>query len=114
MNPPGVKALQGLAAEQPLKVPDALFEPPDLRASDHRLIRSHGRCSALAHLPAPTIKQVGRYAASAATEDTVSPGRKLSSMIGSFCSVAQCRRRAVPVISSMRRELAPVSTGHSA
>lgn len=38
-----------------------------------------------------------------ATEDTVSPGRKLSSMVRSFCSVVQCRRRAVPVISSMRR-----------
>ncbi len=38
-----------------------------------------------------------------ATEDTVSPGSRLSSMICSFCSVAQCRRRAVPVISSMRR-----------
>jgi hypothetical protein len=38
-----------------------------------------------------------------ATDDTVSPGCKLSSMICSFWPVDQCRRRAVPVISSMRR-----------
>ena len=38
-----------------------------------------------------------------ATDDTVSPGSKLSSMICSFCSVVQCRRRTAPVISSIRR-----------
>jgi hypothetical protein len=37
-----------------------------------------------------------------ATDETVSPGSKLSSMIRSFCSVDQCRRRAVPVITSIR------------
>ena len=37
-----------------------------------------------------------------ATDDTVSPGWKLSSMIYSFCSVVQCRRRTASVISSIR------------
>ena len=35
-------------------------------------------------------------------EETVSPGSKLASMILSFCSVVHQRRRAVPVISSIR------------
>jgi hypothetical protein len=34
------------------------------------------------------------------TEETDSPGSQLASMIRSFCSVVQHRRRAVPVISS--------------
>src|SRR6185436_10577546 len=57
--------LQRLAAEQPLKVPDALFEPPHLRAPDNWLIRSHSRSSAFAHQPAPAIQQIGRDAAPA-------------------------------------------------
>jgi hypothetical protein len=37
-----------------------------------------------------------------ATEETDSPGSQLASMIRSFCSIVQRRRRAVPVISSIR------------
>ena len=37
-----------------------------------------------------------------ATDETVSLGSKLSSMIRSFCSVDHCRRRAAPVITSIR------------
>jgi hypothetical protein len=37
-----------------------------------------------------------------ATEEIVSPGTRLSSMIRSFCGVDQDRRRAVPVITSIR------------
>ncbi|MEX0408286.1 hypothetical protein ABGN05_21725 [Aquibium sp. LZ166] len=37
-----------------------------------------------------------------ATDDTVSPGSKLFSMIRSFASVDHCRRRATPVITAMR------------
>jgi hypothetical protein len=36
--PPEDLDLQGLAAEQPLQVPDALFEPAHLRAPDNRFI----------------------------------------------------------------------------
>src|SRR3954451_6054617 len=52
-----------LAAEHPLKLTDALFEPADLRAPDNWFIRSHRCSSALGHQPAPTIQQVGSNAA---------------------------------------------------
>src|SRR3954447_23257329 len=51
------------AAEHPLKLTDALFEPADLRAPDNWFIRSHRCSSALGHQPAPTIQQVGSNAA---------------------------------------------------
>src|SRR3954451_1746872 len=90
------------AAEHPLKLTDALFEPADLRAPDN--------CSSdpTAAAPPSVINRRQRYSRLGATprrratDDTVSPGWKLSSMICSFCSVVQCRRRTAPVISSIR------------
>lgn len=76
--------LHGLPAKKALQFADPLFGLADFRSANGRLVRSHG-CHPLARQAPPSIKKDRplRWA----TEETVSPGLKLSLMIRSFCSV---------------------------